>query len=215
MLLGAARGMRIPAHGVRALSTSAARAQAPRPPRMVPVSHVRAGTQTPKDPLDVARRFPDHPLMRFFQRVPVEIAREGTQGKHADERKTIMLPAAVTENDLSHEYSSRSWLASELRRKSSAELHTLWYILIVERNKLATSWEELKRNNAENAARMLGESLSHRHHRVRKSMARIKFVLNERRMALVEAQHNARSGPDTAAYDDEDLFESEVRAAPP
>ncbi|WFD07777.1 Vacuolar protein sorting-associated protein 13 [Malassezia vespertilionis] len=210
MLLGAARGMRIPAHGVRALSTSAARAQAPRPPRMVPVSHVRAGTQTPKDPLDVARRFPDHPLMRFFQRVPVEIAREGTQGKHADERKTIMLPAAVTENDLSHEYSSRSWLASELRRKSSAELHTLWYILIVERNKLATSWEELKRNNAENAARMLGESLSHRHHRVRKSMARIKFVLNERRMALVEAQHNARSGPDTAAYDDEDLFESEA-----
>lgn len=105
--------------------------------------------------------------MQFFQRVPVEKPRKGTSGETAAERETFHVPAAVTTSDLGHEYSSRSWLAPELRRKSSADLHTLWYVLLMERNRLATSWEELGRNSVTTGANMLGQSLSYRHHRVR------------------------------------------------
>lgn len=167
-----------------------------------------AGTPVPQTPLDVAKAYPDHPLMQFFQQVPVEVAKEGTSGRHADERESISVPQAISESDLSHDYSSRAWLAPELRRKSSADLHSLWYILLMERNKLATSWEEIKRHNAEGSAQMLGSSLKYRHHRVRKSMARIKYVLNERRLALIEAQKRVREEVDTPADEAAgDLFE--------
>ncbi|WFC94185.1 54S ribosomal protein L4 mitochondrial [Malassezia brasiliensis] len=173
-----------------------------------------AGTPTPKDPIEVARLYPDHPLMQFFQRVPVEVPKAGTEGKHADERDTLFVPQAVTEADLGKDNSSRSWLAPELRRKSSADLHNLWYVLLMERNRLATSWEEIKRNNAEGAAHMLGESLSYRHHRVRKSMARIKFVLNERRLALIDAQRRAREEQSAEPKEDDgDLFETSQTAS--
>ncbi|WFD39203.1 54S ribosomal protein L4 mitochondrial [Malassezia japonica] len=204
MLVGAAFSMRTSSGTLRTMCTSAMRAQAPRPPTLIPSAHVLAGTPTPKDPIEVARIYPDHPLMRFFQRVPLEVPRAGTQGKHADERDTLHVPQAVTEADLSKEFSSRSWLAPELRRKSSADLHNLWYVLSIERNRLATSWEEIKRHNAEGAARMLGESLSHRHHR---------FVLNERRLALIEAQQQARlDGETQPEEDDGELFETRPTA---
>lgn len=166
MVFSRAGSMRAATSAARGICTSALRAQAPRPPRLIPGAHVMAGTHTPKDPIEVARLYPDHPLMRFFQRVPVEVPKAGTEGKHADERDTLYVPQAVTEADLGKDNSSRSWLAPELRRKSSADLHNLWYVLLMERNRLATSWEEIKRNNAEGAAHMLGESLSYRHHRV-------------------------------------------------
>ncbi|WFC97964.1 54S ribosomal protein L4 mitochondrial [Malassezia yamatoensis] len=197
----------------RQICTSSQCAQAPRPPKLVPYAHVLAGTTPPKTPIDVARIYPDHPLMRFFQRVPVEVPKAGTQGKHSDERDTLQVPQAVTESDLGKDYSSRSWLAPELRRKSSVDLHNLWYVLLIERNRLATSWEEIKRHNAEGAAHMLGESLSYRHHRVRKSMARIKFVLNERRLALIEAQKQVRQeSVNLSQSDDGNLFEAQPSA---
>ncbi|WFD02071.1 54S ribosomal protein L4 mitochondrial [Malassezia obtusa] len=83
----------------------------------------------------------------------------------------------------------------------------------MERNRLATSWEEIKRHNAEGPARMLGESLSYRHHRVRKSMARIKFVLNERRLALIDAQRRAREEQTSVPQEDDgELFEARPSA---
>ncbi|WFD29599.1 54S ribosomal protein L4 mitochondrial [Malassezia sp. CBS 17886] len=198
---------------LRMYTASACVCQAPEPPRLVPKAHLVAKTAVPKDPLALARAYPDHPLMQFFQRVPTEVPRAGTRGRNADERETIDVPHAVTEADLAHDSSSRSWLAPELRRKSSADLHTLWYVLLMERNRLVTSWEELKRNNAEGAAGMVGQSISFRNHRVRKSMARIKLVLNERRRALIEAQRAVREARDADASADGELFEGDGAAS--
>ncbi|WFD16696.1 54S ribosomal protein L4 mitochondrial [Malassezia arunalokei] len=213
-------GLSVSRHGKHVLSltrsvfTSAVTMQAPQPFRQIPKAHVLAKTDTPKTLVDVAKAYPDHPLMQFFQMAPTEVPKEGSQGRHADERETIRVPQAVTEADLSHDHSSRAWLAPELRRKSSADLHTLWYVLLHERNKLATSWEELKRHSAQGAAHMLGQSLSYRHHRVRKSMARIKFVLNERRLALIEAQRSAREEVDVPPLENEDdIFEEAPQAS--
>ena len=41
----------------------------------------------------------------------------------------------------------RSWNAAEIRRKSFKDLHTLWYVLLRERNLLATQLAEGKRMN--------------------------------------------------------------------
>ena len=49
-----------------------------------------------------------------------------------------------------------------------------------------------------------------RRNRVRKSMARIKFVLNERRLALIEAQRRAREDVPMSIDGDDEVFEERV-----
>ncbi|KAI8580787.1 hypothetical protein K450DRAFT_235976 [Umbelopsis ramanniana AG] len=80
-------------------------------------------------------------------------------------------------------WTGRSWKASELRLKSFDDLHKLWYVLLKERNVLATQREEARRLGIDkstwtNAGRV---------RKCKKSMARIKFVLNERQKAYEEA----------------------------
>ena len=67
----------------------------------------------------------------------------------------------------------RSWNASELRLKSYEDLHSLWFVLLKERNMLHTEKYIAKRN-----ARPM--ELPERFQNVRKSMARLKTVLSER-----------------------------------
>ncbi|KAF8985463.1 54S ribosomal protein L4 mitochondrial [Entomortierella lignicola] len=80
-------------------------------------------------------------------------------------------------------WTGRAWRASELRVKSFEDLHKLWYVLLKERNLLAAQKEEARRFHISK------QYFSNKGRQVKcqKSMARIKFVLNERRLAWVEA----------------------------
>jgi len=79
-----------------------------------------------------------------------------------------------------HDVFGRAWSAAELRRKSFRDLHTLWYVLVRERNLIATQREGYRRLNV---GRGLVANVEKRSHQCRKSMARIKYVINERRLA--------------------------------
>ncbi|KAH7921916.1 MRP-L47-domain-containing protein [Leucogyrophana mollusca] len=85
--------------------------------------------------------------------------------------------------------SGRSWKAVELRRKSFKDLHTLWYVLLRERNLLATQKEEGRRIGVRNPAALAATTKAHQ---CRKSMARIKYVVNERRLLYEKHLATAR-----------------------
>lgn len=111
---------------------------------------------------------PNHGLYGFFRR---------------KEDKGAVSYETLETADVTKDQSGRSWNAAELRRKSFKDLHTLWYVLLRERNLLATQIEE---------ARRLGVhpnflSVHGRMSKCRKSMARIKYVINERRLAYERA----------------------------
>ncbi|KAF8895515.1 mitochondrial 39-S ribosomal protein L47 (MRP-L47)-domain-containing protein [Infundibulicybe gibba] len=74
----------------------------------------------------------------------------------------------------------RAWKASELRLKSFQDLHTLWYLVLRERNLLATQKEETRRMGVTNTDLQVPAD---KVHQCRKTMARIKAVINERRLA--------------------------------
>ena len=103
----------------------------------------------------------DHPLWGFFR---------------AD-RKTLTPP----KEDAKH---GRSWTAEELRRKSFDDLHTLWITCLKERNILATQRHERRRQQIRTGG---NKEASERDRTVRRTMAGIKFVLNERFLAWREA----------------------------
>lgn len=98
--------------------------------------------------------------------------------------------------------SGRAWSAAELRRKGFRDLHTLWYVLLRERNLIATQMESYRRASIPSGVL---RNVQKRDGQVRlpavfllplglcpdilfllkcrKSMARIKYVINERRLA--------------------------------
>ncbi|PIA17347.1 MRP-L47-domain-containing protein [Coemansia reversa NRRL 1564] len=82
----------------------------------------------------------------------------------------------------------RAWSASELRQKSWEDLQKLWYIVLKERNLLASQKVECRRLGIipsffSNKGRVL---------KCQKTMARIKTVLNERQIAWAAAQKNTK-----------------------
>ncbi|CAO3635950.1 unnamed protein product [Cunninghamella echinulata] len=83
------------------------------------------------------------------------------------------------ENGKLYQNKCRAWKASELRLKSFEDLHKLWYVLLKERNLLATQQEEASRLKLHCSV----WSNRGRVKKCQKSMARIKFVLNERQRA--------------------------------
>ncbi|CDH50431.1 predicted protein [Lichtheimia corymbifera JMRC:FSU:9682] len=92
-------------------------------------------------------------------------------------------------------WTGRAWKASELRLKSFEDLHKLWYVLLKERNVLATQREEAKRLGITkelwtNAGRLK---------KCQKSMARIKFVLNERQREYEKLMASKQNPPSTSS----------------
>jgi hypothetical protein len=69
----------------------------------------------------------------------------------------------------------RSWSAPELRRKSFKDLHTLWYVLLRERNLLATQKEEMRRLGVSYIPRL--SDVPWRMHQVNSTLA-VEYCLN-------------------------------------
>lgn len=86
-------------------------------------------------------------------------------------------------------FAGRAWYASELRLKSFEDLHSLWFVLLRERNLLET--ERLR-------AKSEGVPLANhaRLKKVRKSMARLKTVLKERSLEY-EKRRALQAGEET------------------
>ncbi|KAG6906615.1 hypothetical protein DXG01_012933 [Tephrocybe rancida] len=111
----------------------------------------------------------DHGLYGFFRK------KEGAEELIGESKYEVV------EDSLSKQkQTGESWKASELRLKSFKDLHTLWYILLRERNLLATQKEEARRLGVSDPSSQVS---TNRVYHTRKSMARIKAVLNERRLA--------------------------------
>ncbi|EEB91445.1 hypothetical protein MPER_10188 [Moniliophthora perniciosa FA553] len=156
-----------------ARSSEALRGSVDPPPTQVPEEN----DQTPKiiNPVRLGNRVPvreDHGLYAFFRKRP-----QGEDGKtYAGEAQYETIGGSLFQE---RAQSGRSWKASELRLKSFQDLHTLWYVLLRERNVLATQKEEVRRIGAMPVL----TAFRYKTRQVKKSMARIKYVMNERRLA--------------------------------
>ncbi|KAL1748427.1 organic solute transporter Ostalpha-domain-containing protein [Schizophyllum fasciatum] len=134
----------------------------PQPPRPAPVKSVLNERVPTRD---------DHGLYGFFRR-SVE---EDAQG---DDRYLMFDPVDNPQKMASYT-GGRSWSAAELRLKSFSDLHTLWYVCLRERNVLETQ-RNLARRMEIPGANALTEKQAKK---TVETMARIKAVMNERRLA--------------------------------
>ncbi|KAF8967156.1 mitochondrial 39-S ribosomal protein L47 (MRP-L47)-domain-containing protein [Flammula alnicola] len=118
----------------------------------------------------------DHGLYAFFRKRKNNLAGEGGYEVVETPEDAQLL-------------TGRAWEAAELRNKSFKDLHILWYVALREKNLLATQKEEARRMGVSNAALQVSiEKVRH----CRKTMARTKAVLNERRLAYEGAVQLAR-----------------------
>ncbi|BFZ56557.1 54S ribosomal protein L4 mitochondrial [Savitreella phatthalungensis] len=98
----------------------------------------------------------------------------------------------------------RSWTAEELRAKSFEDLHGLWIACLKERNILSTQDQERRRQRL--VGRSPGQTVpgekeaAYRKNTVKRTMARIKFVLHERQTAYYEARELAALDEDVKGF---------------
>ncbi|KAK2613746.1 hypothetical protein N8I77_000636 [Diaporthe amygdali] len=98
-------------------------------------------------------------------------------------------PLNTPEEDASH---GRAWKVEELRRKSWEDLHSLWWVCVKERNRIATAnWERTKGKYG------YGDNESRsREMQVRKTQSAIKHALTERFYAWEDARKLAQQDPE-------------------
>ncbi|KAF8903155.1 mitochondrial 39-S ribosomal protein L47 (MRP-L47)-domain-containing protein [Gymnopilus junonius] len=145
----------------------------------------------------IAKKVPvrdDHGLYGFFRKKPAA-------GLVGEARYEVV--ETPEEGQL---VTGRAWEATELRNKSFKDLHTLWYVALREKNLLATQREEARRMGVTHPDLQVSkEKVRH----CQKTMARIKLVLNERRLAFEGAMKIAES--EQAAAKDEENYDEEDR----
>ncbi|WWC64567.1 mitochondrial 54S ribosomal protein uL29m [Kwoniella dejecticola CBS 10117] len=179
----------LPVQSTRPTKTAKGQPIVRRPARTIPVALPNGDpeptTYPPSkeyyDSVD-AQKQAKHPLWQFFH-LPTHARARISQSQNKPPAEMGSLEPLTRDDANLH--SGRSWTAAELRQKSFQDLHTLWYVLLKERNVLATQKEERRRLNI--GQRVDGELLTRRAFRCRKTMARIKYVLNERRLGLIAA----------------------------
>ncbi|PPQ69613.1 hypothetical protein CVT24_001369 [Panaeolus cyanescens] len=136
--------------------------------------------ETKTKPRPVHQKVPvreDHGLYAFFRRQP---------GDDLEGEARYEVFETPEQGQL---MSGRAWRAAELRNKSFRELHTLWYVALREKNLLATQKEEVRRMGVTNPDLQVP---AEKVRQCRKTMARIKAVINERRLAYQGAVEIAR-----------------------
>ncbi|TXT10877.1 hypothetical protein VHUM_02382 [Vanrija humicola] len=154
----------------------------PEPPSYPPPASYFTELEQIEARLSAEQRSPKpHPLWAFFHVPPAAMRKVGVKTQFPPDMGSL----ERLDDEAAAIASGRSWTAAELRHKSFEDLHTLWYVLLRERNVLATQREERRRQGIPPGYG--GEVLTKRGFRCRKSMARIKYVLNERRLALIAA----------------------------
>ncbi|KIM43206.1 hypothetical protein M413DRAFT_444015 [Hebeloma cylindrosporum] len=129
----------------------------------------------------------DHGLYAFFRKVPRKADSPELVGE--DRYEVVETPE---EGQL---LTGRAWEAAELRNKSFKDLHTLWYVALREKNLLATQKEEVRRMGVTSTDLQVSKE---KVRNCRKTMARIKAVLNERRLAFEGAMKLAEKESDAA-----------------
>lgn len=163
-----------------------------------PAAHAAAQTEAPHNVVELVKRYPRHPLLKFFDLIPVSeadhsikyrglITKENDE-RHKDTYGNILVPVTLHDGMLGRDPSYRAWESSELRLKSSFELHQLWYLCVFERNKLSTAWAEVRRTELGEALSMAQQNISYRLYKLRWTQIRIKAVLLERSEALQDAR---------------------------
>lgn len=100
-----------------------------------------------------------HLRERKVPEVDTTFDKDGQSLKNRD----VMIPVAIDSMDFDDDTRKyhRAWTATELRRKSSLELHQLWYVLAKEQNIYLTKMEELRRTGTK---KLLGSKEPIRHH---------------------------------------------------
>ncbi|KAL1736787.1 organic solute transporter Ostalpha-domain-containing protein [Schizophyllum commune] len=163
----------------------------PQPKRPAPVKSVLNERVPTRD---------DHGLYGFFRR-SVE---EDAQG---DDR-FLMFDPVDNPPQLAKYIGGRSWSAAELRLKSFSDLHTLWYVCLRERNVLETQ-RNLARRMEIPGANALTEKQAQK---TVQTMARIKAVMNERRLAYEGALEMVEKARAKAAEAQEKQQDEELLA---
>ncbi|KAK1997165.1 MRP-L47-domain-containing protein [Colletotrichum falcatum] len=137
----------------------------------------------PREPLSVSWETLPKPA-NYKPEVAVD-PNHGLWGFFYGKNKLLQTP----KEDESH---GRAWTVEELRKKSWEDLHTLWYVCLKERNRIATTSRERERRRLGFGAYEANE----RDETVVTTMKAIKHVLTERFYVWEDARRLAEQDPE-------------------
>lgn len=153
-----------------------------------------------RNPVGMSKEPLPRPLLNPKKRSKVTVDQNhGLWGFFNKDKKALSTP----EDDNAH---GRPWAVEELRHKSWEDLHSLWWVCVKERNRLATEKHERKRLKAG-----YGDfEAETRDRAVRMTQRAIKHALTERWYSWEDARKLSRTPADTSdQIEDSSLVEQE------